>query len=91
MPDRERVIEKCQKCIDTGEAAQDYHFYYNVIALLEEQNTYDTREARIFQCEKCGYGFDDIFLIDERNYDIMPHYCPNCGRKVVENVSKADQ
>ena len=53
-----------------------------VIALLKEQETSNTGKARIFQCEKCGYGFDDIFLTDEHNYDIEPNYCPNCGRTV---------
>jgi len=52
------------------------------IALLKEQETHDTRKSRIFQCEKCGYGIDDIFLNDESNYPITPVYCPNCGRLV---------
>lgn len=40
--------------------------------------------ARVFACEKCGYGIDDIFIKDENNYPIVPLYCPNCGRVVVE-------
>lgn len=59
--------------------------------LLEKQETHDTRESRIFQCEKCGYGVEDIFLNSERTYPIIPVYCPNCGRKVVTDDSKADQ
>lgn len=54
----------------------------DALALLKDQETSDTGRARIFQCEKCGYGFDDIFLTDEHNYDIEPRYCPNCGRLV---------
>ena len=50
--------------------------------LLKEQVTTSTNESRIFHCEKCGYGIDDIFLSDEHNYQIEPHFCPNCGRSV---------
>lgn len=53
---------------------------------LKEKETSNTGKARIFQCEKCGYGFDDIFLTDEHNYDIEPNYCPNCGRLVKLNA-----
>ena len=54
----------------------------DAVTMLKEQETTNTREARIFQCAECGYGFDDIFLIDECNYPIVPKYCPNCGRAV---------
>ncbi len=50
--------------------------------LLKEQETYDTGESRIFQCEKCGYGIEDIFINNEHDYPIIPVYCPNCGRLV---------
>ena len=36
----------------------------------------------IFECSKCGYGYRDIYLLDEGNMPFIPHYCPNCGRKV---------
>ena len=48
----------------------------------KEQETTDTGKRRIFECEKCGYGIDDIFLSDEEKYQIIPKYCPNCGRSV---------
>lgn len=38
MADREKIMAKCRKCIDTGEAEEDYQFYYDVIALLKEQD-----------------------------------------------------
>lgn len=44
--------------------------------------TGNTGRQRIFECEKCGYGFVDIFLSNERDYPIDPVFCPNCGRKV---------
>lgn len=50
--------------------------------LLKEQETKNTGKARIFQCEKCGYGIDDIYLSNEHDFDIYPHFCPNCGRTV---------
>ena len=53
-----------------------------IIELLKEQETTDTKESRIFNCKKCGYGIDDIFLSDEKKYKIIPNYCPNCGRSV---------
>jgi len=37
MADREAIIKKCQECIDSGEPAMDYSFYYDVIRLLKEQ------------------------------------------------------
>lgn len=40
--------------------------------------------ARIFMCSKCGFGVNDIFLTDEKNYlEDFPKFCPNCGKKVV--------
>lgn len=50
--------------------------------LLKEQETTSTAESRLFHCEKCGYGIDDIYLSNEHDFDIYPHFCPNCGRKV---------
>ena len=84
--DREKVIK----------AAEDYEPYakflsgitvtgelfLNMLALLREQETTDTRQARIFQCKECGYGIEDIFLTSEREYEMVPKYCPNCGRSV---------
>ena len=85
MIDRDTVIEALQHLI-SGECTDTQFDYLDeieaAIALLKEQGTTNTGEARIFKCEKCGYGFDDIFLIDERNYDMEPNYCPNCGRSV---------
>ena len=49
---------------------------------MEEEETASTAESRLFHCEKCGYGIDDIFLSNEHDFDVYPHYCPNCGRKV---------
>ena len=40
---------------------------------------YENTSARIFLCSECGYGFDDIYLCNERDYPIDPNYCPNCG------------
>lgn len=59
------------------------------LAMLKEQETTNIchkRNARIFSCEKCGYGLDDIYLTNERDYPIEPAYCPNCGRKVVDDA-----
>ena len=45
-----------------------------ILEILNKQETSNTGRARLFQCEKCGYGFDDIFLTDEHNFDIEPRY-----------------
>lgn len=90
MPDRETVIDKLNDMADylltksySDLRARDfYDTVGNAIDLLKEQETYDTRKSRIFQCEKCGYGIEDIFLNSEYDYPIVPDYCPNCGRKV---------
>jgi hypothetical protein len=55
----------------------------DILVLLKEQETEDTGRCRIFQCKKCGFGIDDIFVTDEERYQIVPRYCPNCGRSVV--------
>ena len=52
------------------------------LALLKERETTSTAESRLFHCKKCGYGIDDIYLSNEYDFDIYPHYCPNCGRTV---------
>ena len=58
----------------------------DAIAMLKEQETKDTGHSRVFQCEKCGYGIDDIFLSTvEKKYPIVPKYCPNCGRSVCQD------
>jgi predicted RNA-binding Zn-ribbon protein involved in translation (DUF1610 family) len=62
--------------LDDGVAADE------AAVLLEEQETEDTGKCRVFQCKKCGFGIDDIFVNDEEKYQIVPRYCPNCGRSV---------
>lgn len=68
-PARESLIGM-QKVVDSS------------VNLLKEQETEDTGKCRIFQCKKCGFGIDDIFVNDEGKYQIVPRYCPNCGRSV---------
>jgi len=51
--------------------------------LLKEQKTENTGSCRVFQCKKCGFGINDIFVNDEEKYQIVPRYCPNCGRLVM--------
>ena len=79
MPDREKVMAKCRKCIDTGEAAQDYQFYYDVISLLEEQEakpvivTTNAYGTRFYHCPKCNR---DLYVYPRQLY------CSNCGQAV---------
>ena len=54
----------------------------DALELLKDQETEDTGSCRVFQCKKCGFGIDDIFVNDEEKYQILPRYCPNCGRLV---------
>lgn len=96
MADREEIVEifsELRNIADNDVHPVVWHVYSKlrdlidqaeeyVLAMLKEHETSNTGKARIFQCEKCGYGFDDIFLTDEHNYDIEPNYCPNCGRSV---------
>lgn len=58
-------------------------FAHDALVLLNEQETTSTAESRLFHCEKCGYGINDIYLSNEHDFDVDPHYCPNCGRLVV--------
>lgn len=43
------------------------------------------RVARIFKCSACGYGIDDVYMTNERDFmtDDWPRYCSSCGAKVV--------
>lgn len=90
MPDREKVIKGlemckiryCDECPYDDENSCSVYLNQDALDLLEEQETHDTRESRVFQCEKCGYGIEDIFLNNEYDYPITPVYCPNCGRRV---------
>lgn len=94
--DREKVINGLKTCAGTNNEDGDDcvldcpykgslcidRLMYDALALLKEQETEDTGRCRIFQCKKCGFGIDDIFVTDEKKYQIVPRYCPNCGRSV---------
>lgn len=43
---------------------------------------YNTGRARWFECSVCGYGFNDIFLLDESDDMLEPKYCGHCGAKM---------
>jgi len=94
MPDREKVIKGLEYCTHTDGTECPNCPYWpdndcvealnaDVLAMLKEQKTTSTGKTRIFECEKCGYGIDDIYLSNEHDFDVYPHYCPNCGRKVL--------
>lgn len=76
-----------QSLIDHIKTAIDVDDWAKEMAeeLLKEQETEDTGSCRVFQCKKCGFGIDDIFVNDEEKYQILPRYCPNCGRSVKWN------
>jgi len=42
--------------------------------------------CRWFRCSACGFGIEDMYVNDEDEYTPaeQPRYCPNCGRKVVD-------
>lgn len=49
MPDKkEIVLQKCKNAIDYGEPIMDYSFYYEVIALLKEQEA-------VVRCRDCKH------------------------------------
>lgn len=95
MTDRDKVrkgLECCKEpasCRDCPypcycEYADDWpkQLLTDALNLINEQETANTGSCRIFQCKKCGFGIDDIFVHDEEKYQIVPRYCPNCGRLV---------
>ena len=96
MPDIKKTIIGLQSAFAFIANRDDEHWnnigcnaINDAIAMLKEQETTNIchkRNARIFSCEKCGYGLDDIYLTNERDYPIEPAYCPNCGRKVVDDA-----
>ena len=71
--------------MDKKEKAKTVEWIDDALKLLKEQETEDTGSCRVFQCKKCGFGIDDIFVNDEEKYQILPRYCPNCGRSVKWN------
>ena len=92
MINREKVIRhiiaeiSIAKTCKKDFASVDIDMLSDALALLKEQETEDTGNCRVFQCKKCGIGIDDIFLNDEEKYQIVPRYCPNCGRSVKWNA-----
>ena len=87
MPDREKVIGHLNDCMEASRRDNTWVFVRkdiveDAVALLKEQETTSTGKTRIFQCEKCGFGIDDIYLSNEHDFDVYPHFCPNCGMAV---------
>lgn len=94
MADIGKVIKGLEVCTNRGMKCNTENCPYwdnddcldelqeDALALLKERETTSTVESRLFHCEKCGYGIDDIYLSNEHDFDIYPHYCPNCGRLV---------
>lgn len=96
--DREKVIKSLELCADghhchecsyqtvkhnlDGIADCTSLLADHALAMLKEQVTTSTGKTKIFQCEKCGYGIDDIYLSNEYDFDVYPHFCPNCGKMV---------
>lgn len=72
------IAKTCKKDF----ASVDIDMLSDALDMLKEQETEDTGSCRVFQCKKCGFGIDDIFVNDEEKYQILPRYCPNCGRSV---------
>ena len=56
MADREKVILQCKRAIDTGESVTDYCFYYDVIALLKEQEEKIKALEQTIEDICCGGG-----------------------------------
>lgn len=99
MTDMEKVIKGLKCCLTLDSPCGDcpYYSYEDIqelecernlrkdaIDLLKEYETTDTNDLRVFHCQKCGYGIEDIFISEEHNYSLVPKFCPNCGRKVGE-------
>lgn len=88
MINREKVIRhiiaeiSIAKTCKKDFASVDIDMLSDALDMLKEQETEDTGSCRVFQCKKCGFGIDNIFLNDEEKYQIVPKYCPNCGRSV---------
>jgi hypothetical protein len=97
MPDREKVIKGLECCVKESEGYEEQcgecpygakgggcidRLLADTITMLKEQETTDIGNGRLFLCKKCGFGIEDIFVNDEEKYQLVPKYCPNCGRKV---------
>ena len=51
----------------------------------EVKHGFNTGNANIFECSVCGYGVDDIYEADEKNYPVWKfNFCPHCGAKMDE-------
>ena len=78
------------KMVDSKEVYSngiEYIPIFRVKQWLEHQEAlkhgYDTGECNIFKCSVCGYGLDDIYEADEKNYPVWNfNYCPHCGAKM---------
>ena len=51
--------------------------------VVEVKHGFNTGNANIFECSVCGYGVDDIYEADEKNYPVWEfNFCPHCGAKM---------
>lgn len=63
-----------------------------IAATAGRETCHDIGDERIFHCSACGFGFSDVYLSDEAYFfdddgeqiEPWPPFCPNCGRRVVD-------
>lgn len=81
--DRERCVseDNCKTC-DRGCLWRNIVMDAPTVDAVEVVHGYNTGNARWFECSVCGYGFNDIFLLDEADDMLEPNYCAHCGAKM---------
>lgn len=65
-----------------------------VMMLIDEAPTIDAEPVRHgrwidhmvrdWRCSECGEKINKVRNVDGYCYDDKPHYCPNCGAKMME-------
>ena len=80
------IIEKPTDGNDWGlhnKVENECKYFTPTADVVEVKHGYDTGNANIFECSVCGYGVDDIYEADEKNYPVWKfNYCPHCGAKM---------
>lgn len=91
---KEIVLQKCKNAVDCGEPITDYGFYYEVIALLKEQESktghwISVNDGDVVTIDNDGFPERPCFcseckkyLIASYEYSVYGRYCPFCGAKM---------
>jgi rubrerythrin len=90
---KEIVLQKCKNAIDCGEPITDYGFYYEVIAMLKEQegtiselqNAYDYLKKQFFEAQDKQLKEQEAVPVIQREVmHMLVWCCGSCGVAITD-------